>query len=556
VRHFCSRAALRWWQYSVLCAVLALGSLRAEPAKSEPVIVALYGGITLNSYHPQSEDAVLAYLDKCAEYGVDQLSVNFYDVGAWSDLLEKNDARTDELLMFAFKEAHRRGIKIYASIPTFGRSERDEKFVREHGDEIFAHFRDGTPDTHMLSPASPEVREYKTALIKSLLERYPLDGIMLDFIRWGNYAGDDQYAVCLSGYDEAMLERAGIQKCEIPEPSDERMLKARASFVTDFIRNLKAELETMRPGLPIGVFNSSAAGRLPSYCYVGQDWAGWEKEELVEEHHPMFLMDSIPRQLRAIQTLADVRNSKSKIFASAFLAEGFDLNRPERPTRESILDLTRRAVAMGCEGVHVVRNFELETFGLWEVIREIKGLDVASIRRETQQPAVINLLASEGVDSWLFVQGIADRRTAGALAIDPAKEPAGVVEMEQTVSGFPNTPVHATRSLGFEMTYRNTALGKKPQIEVRIRLAYQKGEPEEIIISGDDATEGKQGMRKLIQSFPVNRKGILETATVSVSFRQGRVLVADTALYFDTLDSPLDSKDLVAHLKRIAERDD
>ena len=203
-----------------------------------------------------------------------------------------------------------------------------------------------------------------------------------------------------------------------------------------------------------------------------------------------------------------------------------------------------------------MRNFELETFGLWEVIREIKGLDVASIRRETQQPAVINLLASEGVDSWLFVQGIADRRTAGALAIDPAKEPAGVVEMEQTVSGFPNTPVHATRSLGFEMTYRNTALGKKPQIEVRIRLAYQKGEPEEIIISGDDATEGKQGMRKLIQSFPVNRKGILETATGSVSFRQGGVLGADTALYFDTLDSPLDSKDLVAHLKRIAERGD
>ncbi len=553
----CSRPIIfRLGRCLVACAALSLASgiLWAEPEKSKPVIVDLYGGITLNSYHPQSEGAVLAYLDKCAEYGVDQLSVNFYDVGAWSDLLDKNDPETDALLQFALKEAHQRGIKIYASVPIFGRTERDEKFVREHGDEVFSRFRDGTLDTHMLSPASPKVHEYKMVVIKDLLDRYPVDGIMLDFIRWGNYAGDDQYAVCLSGYDAAVLERAGIEEGETPEPSDERMLKARASFVTDFIRKLKTELKMLKPGLPVGVFNSSAAGRLPSYCYVGQDWAAWEEEELVDEHHPMFLIDSVPRQLRAIQTLADVKSPKSKIFASVFLAEGFDPNRPERPTRESILNLTRRAVAMGCEGVYVVRNFELEAFGLWEVIREIKGLDVAAIRRETHQPAVVNLLAPAGADSWRVVRGVADTRNLAGLVIDTTKAPGGVVEIEQVVSGFPNTPVHATRSLGFEMTYKDTSPREKSQIEVRIKLTYQKGESEEILLSEGTAIQGNSGMRKISQSFSVNREGVLETATVSAAFRQGSVLVAETALYFDALDNPLDAKDLAAHLKKISER--
>ena len=72
---------------------------------AKPVIVDLYGGLTLTSYHPQSEEAITAYLDKCADYGVDQLSVNMFDVGAWSDLLAKNDPRCDELVTFAFKEA-------------------------------------------------------------------------------------------------------------------------------------------------------------------------------------------------------------------------------------------------------------------------------------------------------------------------------------------------------------------------------------------------------------------------------------------------------------------
>ena len=106
---------------------LSSGLQAGTDPQAKPVIVDLYGGLTLTSYHPQSEEAVTAYLDKCAKYGVDQLSVNMFDVGAWSDHLAKNDPRCDELVTYAFKEAHKMGIKIYASIPIFGRSERDEK---------------------------------------------------------------------------------------------------------------------------------------------------------------------------------------------------------------------------------------------------------------------------------------------------------------------------------------------------------------------------------------------------------------------------------------------
>ncbi len=524
------------------------------PPQDKSVIVDLYGGLTLTSYHPQSEEAVTTYLDKCAEYGVDQLSVNMFDVGAWSDRMAKNDPRTDELVTFAFKEAHKRGIKIYASVPIFGRSERDEKFVQEHGDAVFSRFRDGRLDTHMLSPASPEVQQYRIGVIKDFLQRYPLDGLMLDFIRWGNYTADDQYSVCLTGYDEAVLKRAGFKEGEIPEPSDERMLKARASFVTDFIRKVREELKTLRPGLPVGVFNSSAAGRLPSYTYVGQDWEQWENENLVDEHHPMFLMDSVPRQLRAVQTLVDVKTSKSKIFASVFLAEGFDLEKSQRPTRESVMDLTRRAVAMGCDGVYVVRNFELELFDLWEVIREIKSLDVAAVRREIEDPLEVNLLTPNGSDGWQFVTGIADARTEAGLTIDPSKVTGGIVEMEQTVSGFPNTGVHATRSLGFEMSYKNNEPDKKALVEARVKLTYQKGEPEEIVIATDSAVAGKDGLQTIRQNFPVKRSGVLETATVSVKVRNGKVTIPLTALYFDALDNPLESRTLADHLKKVSER--
>ena len=406
----------------------------------------------------------------------------------------------------------------------------------------------------MLSPASPEVQQYRLGVIKDFLNRYPLDGIMLDFIRWGNYTADDQYSVCLTGYDKAVLSRAGVKEGEIPEPSYERMLKARASFVTDFIRMLRSELKTLRPGLPVGVFNSSAAGRLPSYTYVGQDWEQWEKESLVDEHHPMFLMDSVPRQLRALQTLGDVRVSKSKIFASAFLAEGYDLEKSQRPTRESIMELTRRAVAIGSEGVYVVRNFELELFNLWDVVREIKSLDVAAVRREVGQPHVLNLLSPDGSDGWQFVTGIADARTKAGLTIDPTKIDGGVVEMEQTVCGFPNTGVHATRSLGFEVSYKDEDPDKKAVIEARVRLTYQKGEPEEVVISADSATTGKDGLRTIRQNFPVKRSQVLDTATVSVKVRNGKVTIPMTALYFDALDNPLESKTLADHLKKIPER--
>jgi hypothetical protein len=104
------------------------------------------------------------------------------------------------------------------------------------------------------------------------------------------------------------------------------------------------------------------------------------------------------------------------------------------------------------------------------------------------------------------------------------------------------------------MAYKDIAPREQPQIKVRIILTHQKGESEEILLSQGTAIQGNSGNAQDQPKLSREEGGGLGDSHYVGGFGQGSVLVAETALYFDALDNPLNVKDLAAHLKRISEQ--
>jgi uncharacterized lipoprotein YddW (UPF0748 family) len=139
--------------------------------------------------------------------------------------------------------------------------------------------------TDWLCPTDPRNEEQLLAVATEIVERYPVQGIQLDYFR---YEGTD---MCVCPRCRAAFEReTGVRATQWPQdvttgPRRAQFLAWRAQRLTALLRDVRAQLKAVRPDLLLSVATFPDWGTTAEK--VGQTPAEWAKEGLVDFLCPM-----------------------------------------------------------------------------------------------------------------------------------------------------------------------------------------------------------------------------------------------------------------------------
>jgi hypothetical protein len=129
-----------------------------------------------------------------------------------------------------------------------------------------------------VNPLHPEVRERLLNLIREIVQNYPIDGFVLDRMRWANVytdfsertraAFEAEYGRVANWPDDIVrpptLPREGYQR----GPRFAEWAEFRARVIRDLLRDIRRTIESIRP-MPIGAYVGSW---YPIYFELGVNW--------------------------------------------------------------------------------------------------------------------------------------------------------------------------------------------------------------------------------------------------------------------------------------------
>jgi Concanavalin A-like lectin/glucanases superfamily/Glycosyl hydrolase-like 10 len=195
-------------------------------------------------------------------------------------------------LSVAVDYGHTRGVEVYAWITVLeenhygGAGGRLSLFADAHQEFCQVDVY-GRPWKARLSYSFSEVRAYKLAIIRELVNDYGVDGIFLDLNRQGyrdpetpSYDYPLQSGVSIMGYDALARSeyqaQYGVDPITLPN-DDESWIQFRCEYFTQFLREIKAEF----PGIPlvIMIFEQDSYTQRRRSLW---DYESWLQEGLVE----------------------------------------------------------------------------------------------------------------------------------------------------------------------------------------------------------------------------------------------------------------------------------
>ncbi len=227
-----------------------------------------------------------------------------------SELL--SDAGFDPLA-YTVARAHSMGLEVHAWLNTFlvwsapqpPRNQSHILLSRSHWVHVRADGRSlmglSRPEIEamgaegvFIAPGNPDVRTHIRAVVRELVERYDLDGIHLDYVR---------YPSMEVGYDAAtrteFMRRYGVDPAYLASPgvvekaygdAGARHLRAlwsdwRQEGVTELVRALRTDLNEVRPSVKLSaaVIAEANVGRTRH----AQDWPSWLSEGILDFAVPM-----------------------------------------------------------------------------------------------------------------------------------------------------------------------------------------------------------------------------------------------------------------------------
>ncbi len=503
-------------------------------------ILAFYGGIGLrrmpdgrwNGYGQTSEEDVKYLIRRMAENGMGRVYASFQEEEYPSRVAPGPPPGTPDYIKLFCELAHQNNIEVYGDIACFANViAKCRDFTAAHPD-LFTRDAAGALDEHMLSPAYPEVRRFKRALLMEYVQNYPIDGLALDFIRYPYYGRDIRSGFGKHGYDAPTLDlfrqRFGYDSSYLPAIDDPRWIAIKAGQINQFIAEVRADLAAAGVSIPLAAFNSGVYGRADSYRTVHQDWLAWETQKLIDEHCPMILMaHGMTHLVGATRDLVRIKRPGSLVMGPIFLDANTDpaTGKPFGPQR--VRDAARRLIKLGCDGLWFCRASEIEELGLWPVVKEISQWSISQIRAEEFDPAYENLLTNGG-----FEQGLAGWR----LSIDrpPTTSPTGLVKgsvnvqlssespiiMEQQLH-FVTPPYLAVESLGMSATIDATNAKPEKPVQLQMLLHYADGKEETITRSAGARPPGPGRLESIIKVASDFDKHVLEWAQASIILPAG-----------------------------------
>lgn len=180
-------------------------------------------------------------------------------------------ANTPDVFAELLREAHRQGLEVHPWIWTFRVRSYDDK--NDYGNPVLSRLpglaarSETTAKPRFLSPAAPGSREFVLRTVQDLLDRYDVDGLFLDYIRYDEETPDDW--ISQTNY---RLERLGTgDPWTEPDPRDYQLWRE------DKVNRVVSDLAAMMRARSRTVALSAATFRGESYTRRTklQNWRHW-----------------------------------------------------------------------------------------------------------------------------------------------------------------------------------------------------------------------------------------------------------------------------------------
>lgn len=176
-----------------------------------------------------------------------------------------------DALAGTIRAAHARGLRVRAWVPQF----HDQMAVRSHPAWQMQTFDGQRPVAYtgrdrrelFVNPVDPAARDYQRLIVEEIVRRYEVDGIVLDWLRF------DDYAMDLGGETRTKFKAAaGFDPIGIDFASDNLQRRQwnawRTAVIADHVRRVRAGIDGVRPGVELGAYILP-----PEFLEVAQDAA-------------------------------------------------------------------------------------------------------------------------------------------------------------------------------------------------------------------------------------------------------------------------------------------
>lgn len=213
--------------------------------------------------------------------------------------------KPSDYVPFIISEAKQRGLKVYASIVTFvegdgtrrvGKAFDDEEF-RDKYESIVADASgkyvpiSSTGRNVFVNPAAPEIQKGALEIIKEVVTKFEVEGIILDYARYADIYADfsalskEQFIDFLEKkfndnqaknmqFPQDIVKSWKLQSgVVVPNETGvyyKRWLYYRASVIKDFFEKAKAAVKSVRANADFGVY---VGAWYTTYYQVGVNWA-------------------------------------------------------------------------------------------------------------------------------------------------------------------------------------------------------------------------------------------------------------------------------------------
>ena len=309
---------MRRLQFIVLA--LILGTTIARASTSRPVEIRAVW-VDRNSI-PKTEQGIRQLVKDYDKAGINLLHpeviFNGYSAYPSSYLPQKDLWNGVDMLGILIDEAHKHRMEVHPWVWVFRAGYTGDKggILSRHPDwaMVDREGRDLADNSYWLNPCSPAVRRTLLGAYRELAEKYPIDGIQLDYIRFpsADYGYNED---CRAKFQAEY----GIDPLDI-QPFTKPVIDWhlwRENLVNDFVRDVSAELKAVRPGIQI----SAAVASYPDSARLSffQNWEHWAANKWVEFLAPMDYTSSINDFANR------VKSSSERIANRALLASGIGL---------------------------------------------------------------------------------------------------------------------------------------------------------------------------------------------------------------------------------------
>jgi uncharacterized lipoprotein YddW (UPF0748 family) len=251
------------------------------------------------------------------------------------------------------EEARRVGLSIHPWCCVFPEGE-GSRLLQEHPEYVAldpagAPIIVGNYKIRWACCARPEVQDYELAMYYELMDRYDIDGVHLDYIRY--HQGLRGQRSCYCAYCRAAFKQeTGF------EPSFDEATRAwsawvdwKAARITLFVQQLSIAAKTRSKEVSAAVF-PDYPDSIPD---IGQDWEDWGRRRLVDYMFPMnYTMNNTIAVKRTRNHVAGMSGSGVPLWEGLW-------NRPE-VTTPMLMEQVRCVLAAGAQGIVIFEYYSLD----------------------------------------------------------------------------------------------------------------------------------------------------------------------------------------------------